>query len=283
MNENIGLVLEGGGMRGLYTAGVLDFFMEKELWFKNIVGVSAGACHGCSYASHQKGRAKAISIDYIDNKDYCSLHSLIKTGDLFGVQFAYHRIPEELYPIDNESFRKYGMNLYSTVTNCKTGKAEYMKINDMFYDVDIVRASASLPLVSRFVEINGVKYLDGGVADSIPVEAFEKIGMSKNVVILTQPRSYRKSPNKAMPIIKRKYKAYPEFVEAMEKRHEVYNKELEYIRKREEEGKVFVIAPEKALDIGRIEKDKDKLRAAYDTGYRDAEAAYEKLMKFLSE
>lgn len=283
MIENIGLVLEGGGMRGVYTAGVLDFFMEKDIWFKNTVGVSAGACHGCSYVCRQKGRAKHISIEYVDNKEYCSFSSLIKTGDFFGEEFAYHRIPEELYPIDNKAFKENGMNLYAVVTNCETGEAEYMKIEDMFEDIEKVRACASLPLLSRFVKINGKDYLDGGVASSVPLKAFEDMGLEKNLVILTQPRDYKKSPNKALPLIKLKYRKYPKFIESMARRHETYNTELEYVRKREGENKVFVIAPEKSLEVSRIEKNKDKLRAVYETGYKDAEKAFTALKKFLKE
>lgn len=283
MIENTGLVLEGGGMRGVYTAGVLDFLMEKGIWFKNTVGVSAGACHGCSYVCRQKGRAKHISIEYVDNKEYCSVSSLIRTGDFFGEKFAYHKIPEELYPIDNEAFKENKMNLYTVVTNCETGEAEYMKVEDMLEDIEKVRASASLPLLSRFVKINGKDYLDGGVASSVPLKYFEDMGLKKNLVILTQPRNYKKFPNKAMPLIKLKYRKYPKFVKAMAMRHETYNAELEYVRRREKESKVFVIAPENPLEVSRIERDKEKLRAVYETGYRDAENAFEALKKFLEE
>ena len=188
-----GLVVEGGGMRGVYTAGVLDYFMEKNLYFDDCYGVSAGACHISSYVSKQIGRSIKVTLDYINDKRYCSVNSLIKTGDMFGVEMLYDLIPNKLELYDYDTFNKFKGNFYSVVTNCKTGKAEYMKIKDMKKDIIAVRASSSLPLLSRIVEINGKEYLDGGITDSIPIKKSIKDGHKKNVVILTRDKTDRKS------------------------------------------------------------------------------------------
>lgn len=165
-----GLVLEGGGMKGMYTAGVLDFFLDKGLDFSSVYGVSAGACHMCSYLSKQRGRALDVGIDYLDSKKYCSVESLLTTGDLFNVKTAYHLIPEYLNPYDYAAFDRYEGRAYAVVTNIVTGKPEYLRIRDMKKDIDAIRASASLPLVSRNVKIGGKLYLDGGIADAVPIQ-----------------------------------------------------------------------------------------------------------------
>ena len=190
---NSGLIIEGGGMRGVYAAGVLDFFMEKNIYFNDCYAVSAGSCHAASYYSKQIGRSLKVTLDYINDKRYCSINSLIKTGDIFGVEMLYDLIPNELELYDYDTFNKFKGNFYSVVTNCKTGKAEYIKIKDMKKDIIAVRASSSLPLLSRIVEINGENYLDGGISDSIPIKKSIEDGHKKNVVILTRDKTYRKS------------------------------------------------------------------------------------------
>lgn len=276
-----GLVMEGGGMRGLYTAGILDFFLEKGLQFSSCYGVSAGACHMASYLSGQKGRALKISIDYLDCRDYCSPYSLIKTGDLFGVNMCYDRIPNELNLYDYEAFKKYPGKAYAVATNIETGRPEYIELKDMYEDIMAIRASASLPLVSRNVEFNGKKYLDGGIADSIPIRRSIKDGNRKNVVILTQPFGFKKKPSSNMQLIRMKYKNYPKLVEDMEKRHLRYNKTLRLIEKEELEGRAFVFRPERLVKINRIEKDVKKLKVLYLQGYHDAAMNYEILKEFL--
>lgn len=278
--EGAGLVLEGGGMRGLYTAGVLDAFLEARIIFKNCIGVSAGICHACSYYALQQGRAMHVNIDYLDNKDYCSVSSLIRTGDLFGADFLYRKIPEELYPIDNEAFLSLGADLWSTVTNCETGEAEYKRINDMYDDVKWVRASASLPLVSRIVKIDGKEYLDGGIADAVPIRQSEKMDYKKNIIILTQPRDFVKKPQSAMGLIKMKYRKYKKLADAIGNRHIVYNETLDYIRQQEKAGKALIIAPKAPLGIGRVEKDKTKLMAIYELGKKDGSDAVTKILEF---
>ena len=279
----IGLVLEGGGMRGIFTAGVLDFFLDKNITFNNCIGVSAGACHACSFLSGQRGRALHVCIDYLQDKRYCSMYSLITTGDLFGVDFVYHEIPEKLYKIDNDFFKQNPCSFQAAITNCETGKAEYPYIKDMKNDVDIVRASSSLPLVSRIVMLNGKPYLDGGIADAIPLRQSILEGYAKNVVVLTQPRDYQKSALKFAGVIEKKYKKYPKLVEVIKNRHNIYNQTLTYIAEEEKKGNAFVIAPATPLGLGRIEKDKNKLTEAYEKGYKEAQNAYQALKEFMTK
>lgn len=277
-----GLVLEGGGMRGVYTAGVLDFFIDKDIYFENTYGVSAGICHACSYLAKQRDRAYRVNVDYLDDKRYASFYSLVTTGDYFGVKMVYEDIPNKLYPFDKKTFEEYEGNLYSVVTNMKTGEAEYIKLKDMDKDIIYVRASSSLPLLSRIVKVDGKEYLDGGIADSIPIEKAIKDGNEKNVVVLTQPNGYRKEKNKLLPVMKIKYKKYPNFINSMANRHINYNNSLDKIKEEEEKGNVFVIRPSESLDITRLEKNKDKLEALYNLGYNDAKKACDKLLNFIS-
>ena len=277
-----GLIFEGGGMRGIFAAGVIDYFLDNDIRFENVYGVSAGACHACSYVCGQRGRAYATSTDYLGNPDYCSVHSLRKTGDMFGADFIYHRIPEELYPIDNEAFLESGINFKVAITNCITGEAEYPQIRDMHGDMEYVRASASIPVLSRMVPLDGYVYIDGGIADSIPVIQSEKDGNEKNVVVLTRPRGYRKtSTGAAMPILRAKYGRYPKMLAALKKRARVYNATLDHIWRGVDDGSIFVIAPMGPLDIGRTELNKDKLRKAYEEGYYVAEGLNEKMREFI--
>ena len=283
MYDNVGLVLEGGGMRGIYTAGILDFFMEKEIAFKEVIGVSAGAIHAASYLSNQKGRSKAVSLDYLKEKKYCSVYSLVTTGDLFGEEFTYHVIPEKLNIFDYEAFKNSPMKMYATVTDIETGNPEYIHLSDLKKQMDYLRASASLPLVSRIVEINGNKYLDGGMSDSIPLKKSQENGFSKNVVVLTQPNGFRKEENKVGFLMNRKYKNYPKLVECMANRHIMYNNELDYIEQQEKLGNTFVFRPNHALNVSRIEKNRNKLETAYNEGYNQAKSSYDELIAFLEK
>lgn len=278
-----GLVLEGGGMRGLYTAGVLDFFIEKKLQFAMCYGVSAGACHLVSYMSNQKGRAYRVSVDYLNDKNYCSTYSLLKTGDLFNVDMCYNQIPNELDPYDYEAGAKYPGKGIVVVTDIESGKARYVHVKDLRKDIIAIRASASLPLVSRNVEINGRMYLDGGMSDSIPIKKSMRDGNVKNVVILTRPEGYRKKPTSNMSLMRAKYKDYPGVVRDMEQRHIVYNKTLDFVAKEEAAGRAFVFRPENLVKIDRIEKDPKKLRVLYLQGYYDAATRYKELRSFLDK
>ena len=278
-----GLILEGGGMRGAYTAGVLDFFMDNNLEFDNVYGVSAGAVNGCSYLSKQRGRAFRVDVNYLEEKDYAGLSCWLRTGDYFGVDFCYNKIPYELDPYDLDAFNKFTGNFYAVATNCTTGQPEYFKIEDMDRDLIKIRASASLPLMARMVEVDGVNYLDGGVSDSIPIYQARKSGCKKNVIVLTRDKDYRKSKNSILPLIKLKYRKYPGLIKSMEKRHIVYNKTLKYIDKLEAEGKVVVIRPKEKVEIGRLEKNKEKLTKLYNQGYDEAKEKYQEIINLLSE
>ena len=272
-----GLVVEGGGMRGVYSSGVLDFFIEKDLFFENNYGVSAGACHLCSYLAKQYKRAFRVNVDYLNDKRYCSVHSLLKTGNLFGAEMLYDIIPNELDLFDYDTYNKNESNFYVVITDINTGKPEYVKIGDLKKDIIYVRASSSLPLLAQNVKINDKEYLDGGISDSIPIKKSIADGNKKNVVILTRDSTYRKGKNSLMPIIKLKYKKYPNFVKSMADRYIVYNEKLE------DNGDVFVIRPKKPVNIGRTEKNREKLEALYNDGYNDAKDCYEELLKYLGK
>ena len=278
-----GLILEGGGMRGAYTAGVLDYFMEQKMQFAECYGVSAGSCHLCSYMSNQIGRALRISINYLDDKNYCSTHSLLTTGDLFNVEMCYDLIPNKLDLYDYKAANNYPGNCYAVATNLETGKAEYLPLKDMRKDIVAVQASSSLPLVSRNVEYNGKLYLDGGMADSIPIRHSIKAGNQKNVVILTRPVGYRKKPISpaTLNMMKIRYHKYPRMVEVMRRRYQIYNKTLDFIEKAEARGKIFVLRPEVIVKIDRIEKDPNKLKVLYLQGYHDAAINRDAMMKYL--
>ncbi|MBO4678651.1 MAG: patatin family protein [Lachnospiraceae bacterium] len=280
-----GLVLEGGGMKGVYTAGVLDFFLDRNLEFKNVYGVSAGACTMCSYISKQRGRGRDCFVDYVGEKDYMSYQSLLKTGDIFNVGMSYNLVPNYLNPFDYETYKKFEGNAYAVVTNIETGEAEYVKIEDMEDGMDYIRASSSLPLVSRNVKIGGNLYLDGGIADSIPIKRSEADGNSKNVVILTKPIGYRRSPenSRALAALKVRYLKYPKVYELMKKRAETYNDTMDYVEVQAKEGKLFLLQPEVDFEIDRLETDKEKLNALYEEGYKEAERKYDALMEYLNK
>ncbi len=278
-----GLVLEGGGMKGIYTAGVLDFFLEKGIEFSSVYGVSAGACHMCSFLSKQKERALDISIDYLDSKRYCSVESLLTTGDLFNATTCYKLIPDYLYPYDHDTFEQYRGKAYSVVTNIATGRPEYLRLRDLRKDIIKIQASASLPLVSRNVKINGKLYLDGGISDAIPLQKSIMDGNRKNVVIMTKEEGYVRSAASSaqLALIKARYLKYPKVYELMAERHLQYNRCLNFIERQKESGQAFVIRPKNKSNVGRIEKDKQKMVALYEEGYRDAEEHYQELINYL--
>lgn len=275
-----GLVLEGGGTRGIYTAGVLDVFLEHEISFDGVIGVSAGAIHGCSFVSGQKGRSIRYYKRYSNDPRFMGIRSWIKTGDFIGADFCYHELPEKLDIYENDAFLKASTKFYAVCTDIETGKPEYHQFADMFQEIDYLRASASLPYFSRIVEIEGRKYLDGGCSDSVPVEAFQKMGYEKNIIILTRPAGYRKKPESpALSSIF--YGKYPEFSDLLKKRYQYYNECMEKIQQMEKEGSVFVIRPHSALNIGRLENNPEKTQEIYDVGYQDGLNAIEKVKAFL--
>ena len=277
------LILEGGGMRGTYTSGVLDYVMEKGIYFDSIYGVSAGALNGVNFKSRQPGRSLRTFTMYQKDKRYAGVHHLIKDGDWFNVDFSYNQIPNQLDKADYNTFASDKTNFYSVVSNVETGKAEYLHLTDMRKDMDGLRASASLPILSNLVEFNGKKYLDGGCTDSIPLEKAIKDGHSKNLVILTQHRGFRKEPSANRYACRVLYKKYPNFVKAMDNRHTMYNDQLEYVYKNEKYGKAFVIQPEKIIKVSRLEKNPAKLVELYHLGKMDAARYFDDLVEYLNK
>lgn len=277
-----GLVLEGGAMRGIYTAGVLDVFLENQIHFDGVIGVSAGALHGCSFVSGQKGRSIRYYKKYRNDKHFMSLWSLVHTGEVVGKQFCYHEIPERLDPYDYEAFFKSDTAFYAVCTNLETGKPEYIRITDMLNQVDVMRASASMPYVSRIVDWEGKKLLDGGCTDSIPVSQFQKMGYKRNVVVLTREEGFVKEPE-MVKLAEIYYHRYPRFVEALKNRHEVYNQTLADIRTMEKNGEAFVIRPSRRLTVGRMESDMEKIQKIYELGKKDAKRNINALKRWLAQ
>lgn len=276
-----GLILEGGAMRGLFTAGILDVMMKNGLRPDGIVGVSAGACFGCNFKSHQIGRAIRYNKRFARDSRYCSLSSLLKSGDIFNAEFAYHIVPTLYDPFDSETFEADPMEFHLVCTDVLTGKPVYKNCTKGgHYLFDWVRASASMPLVSNIVEIDGYKLLDGGMTDSIPLQYFENKGYNKNIVILTQPEGYVKKQSRAMPLISFALRKYPAVVEAMKTRHIMYNEQLKYVREAEKCGKIFVIRPNKPIPIGHICHNPEQMQAAYDMGLEHGERHLEEMLKF---
>lgn len=279
-----GLVLEGGAMRGLFSAGVCDVMMEHHVKFDGMIGVSAGAAFGCNYKSHQPGRVLRYNLKYCNDPRYCSLRSLLKTGDLFGADFCYHEMPERLDIFDVKTFEASPMEFYVVCSDVETGKPVYHRCDKVTYDMlEWMRASASLPLVSRIVEVDGYKLLDGGICDSIPLRQFETMGYDRNVVVLTQSKGYQKEPNKMVPLLRTVLKKYPRIIEAIARRHEMYNETLAYIEGREADGDVFVLRPEGKLPIKRVEHDPKVLQEVYDRGRAVSAKALPALMDFLKK
>lgn len=276
-----GLVLEGGAMRGLFSAGVIDVLMENNITFDGAVGVSAGACFGCNYKSGQNGRVIRYNLRFCRDKRYCSGLSLITTGNMFNAKFCYHTIPDKLDIFDKKTFAENPMEFYTVATDIETGKPVFHRMRTAdFRELEYIRASASMPLFSEIVEIDGRKFLDGGIVSSIPLKFMESQGYDKNIVILTQPRNFTKSQSRVLPLIKVRYRKYPEFVKAFEKRPAMYNNELKYIRKAEKEGRAFVIAPPEKLPVGHIEHNMDILLEVYRIGRNTASELLPKIVAF---
>ena len=280
-----GLILEGGAMRGMFTAGVMDVLMEHGVKFDGAIGVSAGAAFGCNYKSGQIGRALRYNTRFCADKRYGGIGSLLKTGNIYNTEFCYGEVPLKRDPFDFDTYDKNPMEFYVVCTDIETGKPVYHRYegwND--HGFDWIRASASMPVVSEIVEIDGQKLLDVGISDSIPVGYFEKIGYDRNVVILTRPSDYRKERSRAMEkIINLKYRCYPKLKEAMAQRYQVYNAQLDDIAKKEAAGTLFVIRPKESLPVGRVEKDPKKLEHAYKIGRAAAQERLPELQSFLEK
>lgn len=278
-----GLVLEGGAMRGMYTAGVLDVMMENNIKVNGMIGVSAGATFGCNFKSGQIGRTIRYNLKYSKDPRYVGIRSLIKTGNLYGADFCYREIPEKLDIFDVNAYRENPIEFYVVATDVETGKPVYhLCPNGDREDIEWYRASASLPLISKIVEIDGKKMLDGGIADSIPIHKFREMGYEKNIVILTQHRGYKKKKSSMLPVIKLKMgRKYPEMVKDIEYRHINYNNTLKDLLKMEERGEVYIIQPHDPIKIKRTERDPKKLKDLYETGRREGMEHIKKLKEFI--
>ncbi|MDD6282989.1 MAG: patatin family protein [Oribacterium sp.] len=280
-----GLILEGGAMRGMFTAGILDVMMENNISFDGMVGVSAGAAFGCNMKSHQIGRTIRYNLKYAGDKRYCSLESLIRTGDLYNAEFCYHTIPETLDPFDWDTYLKNPMEFYIVATDVKTGKPVYHRAGTSktrHDELEWFRASASMPTVARPVLVDGYELLDGGISNSIPLQFFEHIGYEHNVVVLTQPDGFRKKLPKAWALMKQALRKYPAIIKAMEERPAMYNEQLDYIHEAEHAGRAFVIRPEKSLGISRTEKNPEELKRVYEEGRSVMLKRLPELREFLS-
>lgn len=277
-----GLVLEGGAMRGLFSAGIMDVLLEHDIRFDGIIGVSAGAAFGCNYKSRQIGRVVRYNKRFCRDKRYCSWHSWLTTGDLFGADFCYRQLPEHLDPFDVETFNADPSAFYCVCTDIHTGNAHYQLCSQADAEcLDWMRASASMPLVSRIVGVGAGEYLDGAIADSIPVRFFEANGFGKNVIILTQPAGFQKKRSKAMPLLKLIFKKYPALVAALEKRHTLYNETLRYIEAQAARKSAFILRPRSPLPIGRLCHDPELLQKTYELGRAEAEKNLPALLDFL--
>ena len=278
-----GLVLEGGGHRGIFTAGILDVFLENNISFDGVIGVSAGAVHGASFLSKQKGRSLRYALKYCNDKRYMGIGSLLKTGDYFNVDFCYYLLPQVLDPFDNDTFENQTSEYFTVSTDVETGEAVYHQCKTLRNDyIKWIVASASMPLVARIMDIEGQKLLDGGVADSIPEAAFRKMGYTKNVVILTQPKGYEKKSNSMLPLIKRIYRKFPNFVKAVENRHLIYNQEIKDLEKLEKSGDVLILRPKTDLVASRTERNPKKMQDSYNQGRLLALEEIEKVKAFLN-
>ncbi len=277
-----GLLLEGGAMRGLYTAGVLDVFMKNNIHIDGIVSVSAGALFGMNYKSKQPGRVLRYNKLYADNKEFMGLHSLLKTGNIMNKDFCFNRLVYELDPVDFDTFQNSNERFYVVVTNIETGKAEYIEIDNLKDGVQMeyLRASGSMPFLSTPVCVNGKKYLDGGISDSIPIDKIMSMGYDKIIAVLTRPEGYRKKKtNSIFPQIY--YRKYPELAHTINNRYIKYNQQLEKVKKLEKEKKLFVIRPSRLVNIKRIERNIDKIQEMYDLGIEDAVNAMDMMINYL--
>lgn len=284
MENKRGLILEGGAMRGMFTAGVMDVLMENGIDFDGVIGVSAGAAFGCNYKSRQIGRVLRYNTRFCRDKRYSGLGVWLKTGNIYSTDFCYNEVPLKYDVFDFDTFEANPMEFYVVCTDVETGQPVYHSYKSRHdHGFDWIRASASLPLASRIVEIDGRKLLDGGISDSIPVKYFQSLGYTKNIAVLTRPLGYEKRPNKLMPLARRVYRDYPNFVATMETRHLRYNETLAYIAQQEQSGALYVLRPETPIQVSTIEKDPKNLQTAYTQGQTTAQTHLKEIQTYLAE
>lgn len=276
------LLLEGGGMRGMYTAGIMDIMLEQGIKVDAIMGVSAGALFGINYKTQQAGRVIRYNKRFAGDKRYMGIHSLLTTGNIMNEKFCFDDVPNQLDPADYDTFKNTPEKFYAVVTNVKTGRPEYIQLTDLHEkdQMEYLRASGSLPFVSRPVEIGGEKYLDGGIADSVPIERVLSMGYDRIIVVLTRPAGYRKKKGNDIPA-KVLYRKYSAFVEAVNSRWKRYNAQSEVLEMLEKEERIFVVRPSRFIKVGRLEKDPEVLQEMYELGLKDAEEALERMKAYL--
>lgn len=277
------LIMEGGAMRGMFTAGVIDVMMEHNIEFDAAIGVSAGAVFGCNFKSRQPGRVIRYNAAYCTNPHYAGLRTLVKTGDIFGEKFCYHDIPDYLDPFDYEAYRENPLEFHCVATDVNTGKAVYHRVDACDREGMLwLRASASMPVVSNIVKIGSYELLDGGIGDSLPIRYMEDLGCDRNVLITTRPLDYRKGPSKMVPLARTKLRRYPNFVAALKTRHVRYNEALDYALEREKTGGLFVIRPSRTIDVSPVEHSRQKLLVAYGMGREAMKSRLRELQEYLN-
>jgi predicted patatin/cPLA2 family phospholipase len=280
--DKTALIVEGGGLRGVYTAGVLHYFMDRQFYLPYVIGVSSGACNCANYISRQKKRSRIVNIDYITDRRYISYSRWLTRGELFGMRFLFDTLPNRLVPFDYDTFFSSTQRFLVTVTDCFSGKALYIDRHTSRHRfLDVLRASCSLPLMSHPVHHDGLVLMDGGIADSVPIGKSIDDGNRKHILILTQPKGYRKKPNRFAGVVGLRYRRFPGLCRAVADRHSTYNAAMDTIDAMESSGEAFVIRPEQKLIVGRVERNQEKLAKVYDLGYTDARTAWERLCAYI--
>lgn len=282
MFNQVGLVLEGGGMRGVYTAGILEYFLEQEILFPYVIGVSAGACNAASYLSKQKGRNKTVTIEYASDPRYISWKNFLRNRQFFGMDFIFDEIPNKHVPFHYDDFYKSQSEFVIGTTDCKTGEPVYFKKQEYGKDMlTVLRASSSLPFIAPEVSFQDKILLDGGISDPIPIKKAENDGFLKNIVILTRNEGYEKKPSKFHFLVERKYPEYKGLQVALKKRYQIYNETVSYLEKKEKDGNLLIIRPTVPLKVGRMERKPQRLEELYNQGYEDAKTSLKRIIEFV--
>ena len=283
MIDQVGLVLEGGGMRGVYTAGILEYFLERDLFFPYVIGVSAGACNAASYLSKQKGRNKIVTIEYASDPRYISWKNYFKNRQFFGMDFIFDEIPNKHVPYHYDVFYNSPSEFVVGTTDCLTGEPVYFKKQDYEKDLlTVLRASSSLPLIAPEIRFKDKILLDGGISDPIPIKKAQKDGFKKNIVILTRNEGYMKKPSKFQFLVDRKYPEYKGLQHSLRKRYQIYNDTVAYLENEEKDGNALIIRPTQPLKVGRMERNPERLKDLYYQGYEDAKNSMPSILNYIN-
>ncbi|MFL6562556.1 MAG: patatin family protein [Bacillus sp. (in: firmicutes)] len=284
MENRVGLVLEGGGMRGVYTAGILEYFLESQLFFPYVIGVSAGACNAASYLSKQKGRNKTVTIEYASDPRYISWRNYFRNRQFFGMDFIFDEIPNNHVPYHYDVFYNSPSEFVVGTTDCLTGDPVYFKKQDYGKDLlTVLRASSSLPFIAPEVRFKDKILLDGGISDPIPLKKAQQDGFAKNIVILTRNKGYLKKPSKFHYLVNRKYPEYKGLQQSLRNRYQIYNETVEYLEMEEKKGNVLIIRPTLPLKVGRMERNPQRLEELYNQGYEDARSAMSSIVNYIKD